>query len=671
MASRFRHARLCRLPILFVVAGFGAAAAAGSLAQPAPGLPAAAGSWEVYGRLPRVEDVALSPSGSRIAFVQTTQDDRYVVIETLDSKAPARLLRAGDQKLRAIQWADDDHLMIETSDARLPFGLIGQRQEWLILQVYEISTGRLAVVPQVQEHRMGNALETMNVISGDPMIRYIGGHTVLFLPGIYLEDRTLPALFRVDLRSGAQVLYRRGTAATIGWLVDAQGQVVAQQDYAEGAQRWSIEAVHGSDLQPLASGHAAVDLPALIGFGPHARTLLLQGSDRDDGRLRLLPLSGGPAGSAPIPEGADAILDPLSGRLIGAVYEPDDPHYQFLDPAIQTRWDAVVRYYSGSRLRLVSHSEDFMRMVVLVDGPQDGYAYVLIDLRAHRSDLIAAVYPGVSPLPVRKITYRARDGLEIPAYLTLPRRKPARNLPLIVLPHGGPQARDTGWFDWWAQALAAQGYAVLQPNYRGSALGWRFLSAGFGQWGRKMETDLSDGVHDLVRRGIADPARVCIVGGSYGGYAALAGVTLEPRVYRCAVAVAGISDIKTFLEWINIGHLYGGDEIDQRYMDRFLGVTGADDPALAAISPIDHIADVQAPVLLIHGREDTVVPYEQSREMYRALRAAHKPVEFVTLDQEDHWLSRSRTRLQMLEATVKFLRTNDPPDLPRSARAVH
>jgi dipeptidyl aminopeptidase/acylaminoacyl peptidase len=272
------------------------------------------------------------------------------------------------------------------------------------------------------------------------------------------------------------------------------------------------------------------------------------------------------------------------------------------------------------------------------------------------------VYGGLTaPLEVRRITYEAADGLQIPGYLTLPAGGPATMLPLILLAHGGPAVRDTSDFDWWAQALAAQGYAVLQPNYRGSATSQAFMQAGFGQWGRKMQTDLSDGVRYLAAQGIVDPARVCIVGASYGGYAALAGVTLDHGIYRCAVSVAGPSDLKLMLRWSN-GKYGGRSSIAERYWERFMAVSGPDDAALEAISPIRHLDAVSVPVLLIHGRDDTVVPYEQSEAMYDALRRAKKQVDLVTLKHEDHWLSRGETRLQMLQTSIDFLRANNPPD---------
>jgi dipeptidyl aminopeptidase/acylaminoacyl peptidase len=172
---------------------------------------------------------------------------------------------------------------------------------------------------------------------------------------------------------------------------------------------------------------------------------------------------------------------------------------------------------------------------------------------------------------------------------------------------------------------------------------------------------LSDGVRYLTKQGTIDPTRVCIVGASYGGYAALAGVTLDPGIYRCAVSVAGISDLQKMLKWEKQRE-NGGDHVGTRYWNRYMGVTGPDDPSLDAISPIKHIDRVTVPVMLIHGKDDTIVAYEQSEFMLKALKKANKPVEMVTLKKEDHWLSRSETRLLMLQSSVAFLKANNPPD---------
>src|SRR5262249_17617919 len=173
-------------------------------------------------------------------------------------------------------------------------------------------------------------------------------------------------------------------------------------------------------------------------------------------------------------------------------------------------------------------------------GPLHGVMLAVVDLASHQATPIGQTYAGITPNDVADVSiasYRAKDGLKIDAFLTLPTGREPKNLPLIVLPHGGPAARDAAGFDWWAQALASRGSAVPQPEFRGFGdLGWKMEAAGFGEWGRKMQSDLSDGVRALAAAGLIDPKRVCIVGGSYGGYAALAGVTMEQGVYRCAVS---------------------------------------------------------------------------------------------------------------------------------------
>ncbi|HEX2791142.1 MAG TPA: S9 family peptidase [Steroidobacteraceae bacterium] len=639
--------RRALLPLLVMVLS------AASVAQSVP--------LQVYGQLPRLEDMALSPDGSQVAFVKTSGNTRVVTVVSLAKDAVLGGVRLGEEKLRSIDWADDHNLMIVTSATGVPWGLIGMPSEWYLLQVYDVTAKKIRQIPsgyQLQGIRM------MNVLSGPPMVRQVGGHSVLFVPGVYVADRTLPLLFSVDLTTGHEKLIRMGTASTRGWLVDEKGDVAAQEDYDDQQQHWAVSILRDGRLKEVAGGREAIDIPQLLGFGPFADTLLMRTREQGSWIWRLLSLKDGSLGP-PMAERRvlnSPIEDQRSYRMIGGVYIDDSMHYVFFDPVMQGKWDSITRAFPDERVRFVSTAADFTRIVVRVDGPKDGYKFELVDLNSHQAAALGNVYDGVTaPLEIRRITYDAADGLKIPAYLTLPRGRPATMLPLIVLPHGGPAERDTADFDWWPQALAEQGYAVLQPNFRGSTTSQGFLEAGFGQWGRKMQTDLSDGVRYLAAQGTIDPTRVCIVGASYGGYAALAGVTLDHGVYRCAVSVAGPSDLKRMLRWVD--EKYGTrSNIAQRHWDRFMGVTGPDDSVLDSISPIKHVDAVTVPVLLIHGKDDTVVPYEQSDVMYDALRRAKKQVDLVTLKHEDHWLSRSETRLQMLQSSVDFLRANNPPE---------
>jgi dipeptidyl aminopeptidase/acylaminoacyl peptidase len=615
---------------------------------------------EVYGRLPSLEDLALSPDGSKLAFVKTNEDTRNLYIVRMADGYALGAARVGDAKLRAIEWMDNDNLLTEVSTTSLPpFGFWGSEREWYQLVIYSTSRQKLVAVNFAIDGE-----RTLNVTAGTPMVREVRGLTELFTPGLYVTDRTLPGLFTYDVASGRMKLIKKGTESTTQWLVDESGRVAGEYVYGDRDKLWKLMLYTGDGKRVVASGKASIDIPSVVGFDASGNSILMSFLENGNWIWRPILIKDGSMGD-PLAKGETfrrAIRDRKSGRIIGGIHDLQEMRYVFFDNELQAHWDAVLRAFPNERVQLLSHSDDFSRVLVRVFGAKDGYVYALFDWYSHRTTILAKVYDGLSDVSeISRVHYRAGDGRDIPAFLTLPRGRAATNLPLIVLPHGGPQAADSDHFDWWAQALAEQGYAVLQPNYRGSDLSAEYTAAGFGEWGRKMQTDLSDGVRYLAAEGTIDPKRVCIVGASYGGYAALAGATLDPGVYRCAVSVAGISDLKRLLNWTNERALRA-DNLSQRYWDRFMGVSGPSDPVLQSISPMEHIAAVTVPILLIHGRDDTVVPFEQSEVMVSALKRAGKSVEFVTLKHEDHWLSRSATRLQMLEATVAFLRANNAPN---------
>jgi len=544
----------------------------------------------------------------------------------IEHKFIGKGLRLGNAKLRSIEWADNDHLMIFSSSTGVPMGLMGPASESLKLNVWDLAKQKQTFYPQLNGEP--NTM-IMNTVRGRVMVRRREGHTLLFIPGTYVAGVTLPALFRVDLETGIQRLILRGNLQTESWLVDEAGEVVAEEDYNQKEQRWRILDNRDGQLQEIASGHEAIDIPSLLGFSPDPGTLLVQTTENGGQIWRLLSLKDGTFGPAMAERHSmeAPIEDRQSYRMIGGIHVDDSAHYVFFDQHMRGLWNSIVDGYADEQVEFVSGSADFSKIIVKVNGPVHGFTYNLMDLTTFKAMPIGEVYEGVgTPLEVKRIDYDAADGLKITAYLTLPRGKAAKNLPLIVLPHGGPAERDNAEFDWWAQALAAQGYLVLKPNYRGSTDTAQLLTAGFGQWGRKMQTDLSDGVRYLVKQGMVDPARVCIVGGSYGGYAALVGVTLDPGVYRCAVSVAGISDLKRLLQAVNP---YA--DLQRRYWNRFMGVSGPSDPLLEQLSPIKYLDAITVPVLLIHGKDDTVVRFEQSDLMFDAMKHAKKDVEMVTL----------------------------------------
>ncbi len=488
-----------------------------------------------------------------------------------------------------------------------------------------------------------------------------GNITVVFARGmVFSGSRGHISLFRIDPATGANRLIEQGSADTINWVIDPAGEPMAREFLNSGSGEWALKVRTTQGWRDLVSKVAPLDRPYLLGMGRTTTSVLYADRNEDDRWVwKEAPLDGGPVREISASTNDQATVRAVDGRLIGQyALVGDEPRYIFHDPADAEAWKAVAEGFAGSHLSLQSWSLDRKKIVILVDSPTEGPSYVLVDIARRETTRIGDQYAGVTAADVAfrtPISFKAADGLPLSGYLTLPRGPAAKGLPLIVFPHGGPAVRDEPGFDWWAQGMASRGYAVLQVNYRGSAgLGQDFLRAGHGQWGRKMQTDLSDGVRHLVAQGTVDPRRVCIVGASYGGYAAMAGAAMDRGVYRCAVAVSGLSDLRRLVD--------GAEPSSQRYWKRFMGVASLRDPALAEISPLTHVDKVAIPMLLIHGRDDTVVALEQSQIMAEALRKAGKSVELIVQPGEDHWLSRGETRLQTLTATMAFVEKHNPPD---------
>jgi dipeptidyl aminopeptidase/acylaminoacyl peptidase len=617
---------------------------------------------EAYGRLPSLEKVVISPDGEKLALVTDAGGQRAVVVETISPAKEVFAAPVGNQKLRDLGWVDSKHLLITTSTTHDVMFVLGPRSEWSLTDLVDIDRQKMTLL-------LHDAERGMNVTAAAPQPRLVNGRWVVFVAGIYFPDATNGqlALYAVDALTGASRLVEPGSPYAEDWVIDDQGKVVAETDYNPSTKRWKLRLKQKGLWREALTVEAPIDTPDAYGISADGASLLLDLPDHDHWRVKPLRLADGGVGE-PIAaaDGFDAVIeDPRTHRVIGGKVITEKTDYVFFDKHDQAVWKAIQAASPGEGVTLESWSDDRNRIVVHIVGPADGDVFGLVDLKTGTTTLIGSEYTGLAAgdlAEVRAITYPASDGRQIMAYLTLPKGRDPKGLPLVVLPHGGPAARDEPGFDWWSQALASRGYAVLQPQFRGSSgPGTDLLAAGYGEFGRKMQTDLSDGVRELAAKGVIDPRRVCIVGASYGGYAALAGVTLEPGVYRCAVSVAGISDLHRFMSWKKDQNGGSKNSSAIRFWDRFIGAKGPDDPALDQISPVKRLEKLDAPILLIHGLDDTVVPIEQSQLMLEALKKAGKPAELVTLQSEDHWLSRSETRLQMLEATVKFLEANNPP----------
>jgi len=339
-------------------------------------------------------------------------------------------------------------------------------------------------------------------------------------------------------------------------------------------------------------------------------------------------------------------------RVVGVTFAEEQRRVIYFDPAYETMARTLSRAIPNlAMIDFGTTSADGNRVLVHAGADNDAGRYYVYDRTARSLNEILMVRPQLENVPlanVRSVTYPAADGVNVPAYLTLPPGREGRNLPVVVFPHGGPGARDEWGFDWLAQYLANRGYAVLQPNFRGSAgYGDQWLqSNGFRSW-RTSIGDISAGARWLAAQGIGDPNRMAIVGWSYGGYAALQAGATEPSLFKAIVAIAPVTDLQQVKD--DARHY-----TDARNVSEYIG-TG---PHIREGSPLRNVSAITAPVLLVHGDRDLNVPVIHSRRMDEALRGAGKRSELLLFEGLEHDLADSAARVQMLQRIGTFLATN-------------
>ena len=643
--------RLFRVVFAVLVLQFGASMAR---AEPPP--------LSAYGQLPAIEEVDLSPDGSNLAVVTTLSGKRQLVALNAEGKVITSIPLA-DQKIRGIQWAGNDFLIVYMSTTnRLYPGAI--KQEFTAAAVLNLKSGGKPYWAFDMRSDM------LGIVGGRYGIRQIDGRWYAYWGGYHSSVGKAGnfrggidyELYQVELESGKLKRVAKGDPAWRhrDWLLDEQGAVIATLDYDSDKGLWTIK---NAERTTIARGQQKDRGVGMMGLSPDGTHLIYSTFDEemDDYTYFEIALTDGtPRAKPTLPEEASKLWSTAtSPRIIGWSTDAWGALPVFFTKKQNDDMRALQKAFPGKTLVIGDVSDGLDMFVFQVHGAQESGSWFQLDLNKRNAWLVGHDYPAIPKAQigdVRVIPFTAADGLAMEMIVTLPPGLEPKNLPVIMMPHGGPHAHDVPDFDWWAQAMASRGYVVVQPNFRGSTDQDRaFMEAGYGEWGGKMQTDLSDALTHLAGMGMIDPKRACIVGASYGGYAALAGVTLQQGIYRCAVSVAGVSDLPLLrtddLASTNNARALG------RYFDEAIG-KGRD---LSNLSPAKHAARADAPILLIHGRDDTVVYINQSDRMADKLKDAGKPYEYIKLDGEDHWLSRGDTRLAMLEATLAFVLKHNPP----------
>lgn len=631
-----------------------------STSQPATPFDPAKLTAADFAQLPFVKNPVLSLDGTRIAGFFAIGGKQLIGISNLFDKNEQMVMFGIPEGTEAsfIRWINDDNVLVGLHGL-LP---VEAGERWYISRAIAINRTTRKITKLLWDSGGQNAADLVWVPSdGSSKILVAAQYSIYS----NYPELLWPSVYRVDVATGNKATIIKGREGVTDWYADAQGTVRTGFKFADAGRKFSLlyrgEGSSGSfRLIDRADTRKRESLLRPFLYLPgtdHALTVHADDAGHDGiyevdllTREDVRTVFSAPDGTEV--EGVTLSADGLT--LLGAYTSQASGGVHWFDTALaelQAQFDKAV---GTRRARIVSFSRDRSRMLVTVDRPDTpGWLY-FYDVKDGSLRRVAELNPAIGSRylsPVRAVRYKARDGLEIEAILTLPKGAEPRNLPIVMMPHGGPWARDSLEYDYWAQFVASRGYAVIQPNFRGSTgYGDQFLRKGEGQLGFAMQDDVTDALRWAVAQGIADPARACILGGSYGGYAAMWGVAKDPDQYRCAVSIAGVGNLRREV------NDFGDAMLSGKFRDDWQRMT----PDFAAVSPVNAIDRIKAPLLLIHGKKDVTVDHGQSSSMNARMRAAGKQVEFVSLPEADHYFTRQADRQALLGAIETFLARHNP-----------
>jgi len=601
-----------------------------------------------FAALPDVSKPILSPDGRLLVGRSTANGNTsLVIIDTNRPEAPGKIIPLGKPTVASVRWAGNKRLLLQ---ARLTWSFKDTEIPFLRLVAIDVDTGNTR-----QLDPKSKGFITGNVLYVDPSGNWA-------LVSSQNNGFSYPSVKRVDLSTGESAVVEKERERVWRWYADDKG--VVRAGIAFDGPRWTIwyrdrpeEKLRAIRGKLRRDEDSTVD--RLIFRGSKSWVL----SNDRTGRFGLYIYDvvtgtiGEPVFEHPEVDIDDVDYDRVTGEVSAVRYQDDRMRVFWLDPkmkTLQAKLDGAVK----DAVNLpVGWSDDENRVLVWSASASDPGRYFLLDRKKGQMHPVVETYPDIDPnelSSVEPIRYQARDGMALRGYLTLPRQREPKGLPLIVLPHGGPFARDDWSYDPIVQFLANRGYAVLQPEFRGSTgFGKDFVSKGHGEIGKRMQDDLDDGIDWLVKDDRVDAKRVCIIGLSYGGYAAMWGAIRNPERYRCAASWAGPSDLNGMMRYDR--QLFSASRYFQAWRKRF--PTG---PELDAVSPIKFADRLKVPVFIAHGEEDDTVPAKQSHKMVEALTRAGAPVTSAFYKDSQHGFGSSKDLESWLTQLEAFLDKHNP-----------
>lgn len=642
------------LPLLTL---FLPAAAVAQTASPAPAKAEAPLSIESFAAPPFIEDPELSPNGTWFASRVAAEGQQLLAMMPLSRGSEKPVLIRLDPEKADIdwwRWVNDDWLLIGYS-ATVPV----EGDKWRVYRSASVSRLTGKIIPLAPDSGGQNAANLIwSAKDGSP-------HVLLGVQDdIYADSRSFwPEVRDYDVSTGKSQTVVPSRPDVMDYYADASGAVRMGYGYNRESRTGRLiyrSSGKGSFSQLDRANYRKdeeLSFPAAFLSTPD-QALTISDAEGFDAlyELDLRTLERGKKLFGAAGHDIDGLVkSPVDGSVVGIVLTENRARIHWLDPSLaQTQAEIDAAVGAGNAL-ITSWDRSMTNLLVKIGGPdQAGSFYVYNRALGGKMSRLAFVDDKLRTrklAPVSTIRYKARDGLELSAVLTLPKGKEAKNLPLVLLPHGGPQARDAEEWDWWVQFLAWRGYAVIQPNYRGSTgFGTALVEKGYGEWGLKMQDDLNDAVTHLANAGIADPKRVCIAGASYGGYAAMRGAQRDGNLFRCAISYAGVSDLGALARYDSQSLL--GAEYRAGLKEKA--------PDFDAVSPLRHPEQFSTPILIMHGKLDLRVPVKQSRDMAEKLKSAGRTYRYVEQPLGDHHFSREADRLQFLREMDAFLNQYNP-----------
>ncbi|HXM36153.1 MAG TPA: alpha/beta fold hydrolase [Pyrinomonadaceae bacterium] len=600
---------------------------------------------------PEISGARISPDGQFIAFVKPLKGTRNVWVKrTADPFESAKPVTADTSRpIRQYFWSRDGKYILFAQDKA------GDEN----FNVYAVNSAESPAAGQdVPTARnltdvKGVAAQIYAVPRSDPDTIFVGLND---------RDKAWHDLYKVRISTGERTLIRQNTERITSWVFDLKGQL-----------RLATRSPDNGDTEVLRLDDKGFTKVYSCGVfencGPvryhkdGQRTYFItnKGANVDLLRLELFdPATGKEELVEADPLGrvdfGDATFSEVSDDLIATSYEDERARIYWRDKSFEADYKLLQKRLPGRELAFASHTKDERLWIVGSGSDTEPGETYLFDRDSKKLTLqykIREKLPREGLSPMKAVRYKSSDGLEIPAYLTLPKGVPAKNLPAIIVPHGGPWGRDSWGYNPFAQFLANRGYAVLQPNFRASTgYGKKFLDAGNKQWGDKMQDDVTWGAKYLAAEGIADPKRIGIMGGSYGGYATLAGVAFTPDVYAAGVSIVGPSNLITLLESIPPYWEAGRKLFHERMGDPN---TPEGKAQLLRQSPLNSADKIKTPLLVIQGANDPRVNKRESDQIVIALRERGFPVEYIVAPDEGHGFARPVNNMAMFATSEKFL----------------